>query len=163
MIATHSFSPIQAARHFSNGVSDAAAVTVRLWHDGTQNLVQTEFIGAPLRDTLRELARVSDECSEDGWDGEGALGVGPDVVTTASEILNALPFDLPRPEVSGDPRGFVRLEWFGTRQNILSLVVNSLNSFHFAARINDDREWGSATFKGALSHRIVRLIAEAVT
>lgn len=58
-----------------------------------------------------ELAQLRAFASHDNWNGEGAKAIGASTIDLAQRFVESLPYNIPTPEVSGEPEGWVALDW----------------------------------------------------
>ena len=74
---------------------------------------------------LSELQNIANDCSNDDWDGNGALGIDPLSLWNAQDFVRALPDDFQLPEFAPEPDGSISLDWIQSRYRLFSLSIVS--------------------------------------
>lgn len=99
---------------------------------------------------LSELMELRNEHSEKGWDGAEAPPVAAVALDRARELILALPFSIPNPELAIDPDdGAISLEWYAGPSRVFSVSVG-LSSRMACAGLDGTDSWhGVARFDGA--------------
>lgn len=115
-----------------------------------ESLWATETVGAPLQARRFALAEAVHECSEPNWDGYGAAAASQLSVHWAGRVLEALPSDVPSPEVAFDPDGDVVLEWSPSTGRMLSVSIGGAGEVRFALRTPSKKLSGIETFSDEL-------------
>jgi hypothetical protein len=88
------------------------------------------------------------ECSDPGWDGDGADPVDRLAAFRAADVIRALPPRVPFPEVTPEPDGAISLDWIRSRNQLFSLTVGSGDRLAFAWLNGSDRGHGVVRFGG---------------
>jgi len=88
------------------------------------------------------------ECSEPGWDGDGAEPVDRLAAFRAADVIRALPPRVPLPEVAPEPDGSISLDWIRSRSRVFSLTVGSSDRLALAWVDGSDRGHGVVRFDG---------------
>lgn len=83
---------------------------------------------------LDSLAEVYAEASEPGWAGENSDPVHPLAFDMAQRFLNALPGDMPAPEVNADPDGEIAFDWDLGRDRLLAVSIGLSGRLSFIYR-----------------------------
>lgn len=114
------------------GVSDAAIsirdVITRAFDDFSASAIgQARFL-----EPVTALRRLAAECSQPNWNAEGAEPITPATLSTAEEVLYALPAEVPTPEFLPEPTGRIAFEWYKGRHRIYVLSVGSDSALEFA-------------------------------
>jgi hypothetical protein len=99
---------------------------------------------------IASLHEVATECSQDDWNGEGALPVDPDAVARAETFLRALPDGIRMPDCSPEPDGSVSLDWSEPDGRLFSISVGAGNRLAFAWLDGNDKGHGVARFDGTV-------------
>jgi hypothetical protein len=97
---------------------------------------------------LAALHAVGRECSVEGWDGDGAVGVSPLALQRAADVIRAMPDGLVLPEFAAEPDGAVSLEWAVARHRRFMMSVGEGDRIAFAWVDGTDRGHGVARFDG---------------
>ena len=95
---------------------------------------------------LTALASTVSECSEENWDGYGALPVERRALELAVEIIRSIPDGLPMPEFAIEPDGSVSMDWMPTPRRTFTLSLGKNSRIPYA--------WVDGTDHG---HGVVRL------
>ncbi|MBS1944726.1 MAG: hypothetical protein JST98_05870 [Bacteroidetes bacterium] len=126
--------PAKAAMLFSRSISDdllenrehlqqrneQLAGTFRFSH-----LVTIRTDRTVLNEAIDELGNIRDECDQPGWDGHEALPVSYATYRKAIDFLEALPAELPMPEIVPENDGELAFEWRDERGQVLSVSLAS--------------------------------------
>lgn len=147
-------------REYGNGVSSEAAF---LHQTQWQSVQRKNELSATLgRGKIKsELAELWHGCRHADWDGGGAMAVEIQTVHAAVEFLQALPSDIPQPEVAADPEGLVNLEWHRARRWVLSVSIDSQRTVYYAAMFGSETVRGKEHFYREVSPTLLRLIRKA--
>jgi hypothetical protein len=115
-------------------------------------------------EALEELKFLAYECSEEGWDGNGASPINDAAFQAAKQFIRALPAGFPMPEFSCEPDGMISLDWLSGKNRILSLSVGNQNRIAFAWLDGVDKGHAVAGFNGLeISKRILDEITRITT
>lgn len=98
--------------------NEQLAGTFRFSHLVTIRTDRTALNGA-----IDELGTIWDECNRQDWDGHGAVPVSFATYRKAVDLLEALPADLPIPEVVPENDGELAFEWRDERGQALSVSL----------------------------------------
>ncbi len=97
---------------------------------------------------LSELQNMAEECSNDDWDGNGALGIDSFALWNAEEFVRALPNDFPLPEFAPEPDGSISFDWIQSRYRMFSLSIGPDNRLAYAWLDGNDKGHGVVQFDG---------------
>ena len=101
-------------------------------------------------DALTELDAVFDECADPNWDGRGAAPVACATYGRAREFIEALPPEVPVPDIGAEPDGCITVEWYSQTKCLLSISIGpSGERLLFAGvLLNDASFYGTAKVRG---------------
>lgn len=140
---------------YSTGASDASKNLQGLYKDTVASLrksVTWDYLGGVLA-ALKETYR---ECSEEGWDGYGALPVTQETYDEAARFLNALPSWLPAPEIVPEPDGDIGFEWNFGKNCMLAVSVDGTNRITYAGLLGTgNKSYGTEVFHGSIPQTLV--------
>ncbi len=115
-------------------------------------------------EAIEALKSLAYECSEEGWDGYGALPINDGAFQVTKQFIRALPAGFPMPEISCEPDGMISLDWINGKNRILSLSVGNKNRIAFAWLDGIDKGHAVAGFNGhEISNRILDEITRITT
>jgi hypothetical protein len=97
---------------------------------------------------LSQLAAMATECSEEGWDGDGAAGIDPVAVSLTTRFVRALPDTIPLPEFAPEPDGSISVDWIRSPHRMLSLSIGRSDRLAYAWLDGTDKGHGVARFDG---------------
>ena len=102
-----------------------------------------------MNDPIAKIWSLVKECSEPGWDGEGALPLDHLAATSAAQFVRALPTGILLPELAPEPDGSFSLDWIQSRDCIFSLSVGANGRLAYAWLDGTDSGHSAARFDGA--------------
>jgi hypothetical protein len=106
---------------------------------------------------------MATECAEQGWDGNAAAAIDPVAVLSARRFLRALPDNVPLPEFAPEPDGSISLDWFASRNRLLSLSIGRRSRVAYAWLDGADKGHGVARFDGQnVPTRVLAAIKDTV-
>jgi len=110
---------------------------------------------------LDEILDVAAGCSNEDWDGYGALPISPESVGRAFSLIYLAPDSIRPPEVVPSVNGEIAFEWDSGRDRILSLMPHG-NEVIFAAILGprNNRESASKPFRLGWPDRVIELLSE---
>jgi len=130
------------------GFSEAAETVDRVRDLEAKRRDETvTFSKQPLFDQLIDVFR---ECSQPGWEGEGAEAVEQQTLLIAKQLVESLPTSYRNPTISGEPDGHISLEWYVHPRRILTVSVSPNRTLHWAALIGAEDPRGSCPFYGEM-------------
>lgn len=112
------------------------------------------------KDISRELEKIFEECSSDGWDGERAKPVSEEVLQNASIFFESLPPSVELPQIAAEPDGAVSLEWYRSPEKVVSVSVNPGGRLYYAAAIGARRRHGKESASSGVSEELLALISK---
>jgi hypothetical protein len=120
-------------------------------------LREAETLGRPLDEALESLTEVYKECSEENWDGYGALPITEDAYREAERLIKSLPLTsfIPMPEITPEPNGELGLEWYKENRKTFVVSVSGKNEIVFAGLFGVNRVHGTEYFGDILPHIII--------
>ena len=105
---------------------------------------------------LSELFEEVEHCREDKWDGYGAEPVSELSLRLAEKIIRCLPEDLPSPEITIDPRGYISMDWIPSKSKMFSLIASKTGRVPYSWLDGTERGYAVTNMKeGQLSDRLV--------
>ena len=112
---------------------------------------------------IEQLHVLEGECTQDDWDGNGALALNLEALENAEELVLTLPDGFPIPECAPEPDGSISLDWIISRHRLFSLSVGSSDRLAYAWLDGTDKGHGVARLDGlSLPARILREIQAMV-
>lgn len=97
---------------------------------------------------LSRLARLTQECGDEGWDGAGGNALSAVAIDKTKAFLRALPDSIPLPEFAAEPDGSVSLDWIESRRRLFSLSVGNSDRLAYAWLDGADKGHAVARFDG---------------
>lgn len=88
---------------------------------------------------LSQLQALVTECAGFGWDASEAEPVSECAAIRAADFIRALPEGFPLPELAPEPDGSISLDWFRSRNRILSLSVGTSDRLPYAWLDGEDK------------------------
>jgi hypothetical protein len=134
----------------SDGVSNEANRVQELVHQACQDLLSSVSLGYSRETCRNQLIEVSQRATTKGWDGYDAAAVQPNAVINAYTFIDALPSNVPMPEVAVDPDGEISLDWFSASRRQFSVSVGANNVLSYAGLFGHDKVSGSERFQGTV-------------
>ena len=89
-----------------------------------------------------------EECSERGWDGNGAEPISRAAAERAVEFVEDMPEGVGLPEFAPEPDGSLSLDWICSKSRLFSLSVGSSDRLAYAWLDGADRGHALAAFDG---------------
>lgn len=147
-----------SARSVSTGASEAAKNL-----EGLVSEAFHQYRKRAQRDlAISELTRVTEECSQPGWDGYGAIPVSVGAADAARRFILDLPSLFNMPEIVPEPDGEISLEWDFGRWKAFSLSIGSGGKLSYAAILGRDRRAnGSDNFDDVIPAHILLSLSQA--
>lgn len=134
------------------GVRDDAA-------DLMNRLESSQALFSKKAEALSALDALIENCSEDGWDGDGTLAISGEAAMLTKAFIRALPDHVSLPEFAAEPDGSISLDWIQARNRMFTMSVGSHDRLSFAWLDGTDKGHGVAHFDGrCVPPRVVDLI-----
>lgn len=108
---------------------------------------------------ISRLIALANECSEEGWDGEGAYAIDAETMSIAKHLIRILPPGVPLPEFAPEPDGSISVDWTQSKDRNFSLSINRHNRFAFSWVDGVDSGYGVITFNG---HIVPKRVLEGI-
>jgi hypothetical protein len=106
-----------------------------------------------------ELALLSMEAAEDNWDGQGSKRLDHDTYQAAKRFVQALPLEIPPPEVIVDADGEVNFEWYGKQGQRLTMALRKDGRVAYAGQFSiRSRASGMEEFNDSVPKELVECI-----
>ena len=109
---------------------------------------------------FRELEKIFEECSSEGWDGERAKTISKEVLQNARTFLESFPSGVEQPQIAAEPDGAISFEWYRSPEKVISVSVNPRGEVYYAAMIGARREQGKDSVHSGASDNLLTLIEE---
>lgn len=142
------YASVNAYARIGSAVSPEASALREAATAVINNAERSEVLFGKKATALSCLHALTKECSENDWDGAGALPIDLAAVSSAADFIRALPEALPLPEFSVDPDGAVSLDWIESKTYLFSVSIGATNRLAFAWLDGSDRGHGVAKFTG---------------
>jgi hypothetical protein len=146
----------------SHGVSDEANRVRDLFCETRERFWSSVSLGSSRKECLNQLLDVFSEAGAPGWDGSGAHPLGADAVNAAYLFINAIPSNVPMPEIGADPDGEVSLDWYAGPRRQFSISLGARNVLSFAGLFGSDKVSGSERFQGTIPRNLLDYIERVV-
>lgn len=85
-----------------------------------------------MNEPIAKIWSLVKECSEPGWDGEGACPLDRLAAISAAQFVRALPYGISLPEFAPEPDGSISLDWIQSRNCLFSLSVGANGRLAYA-------------------------------
>ena len=142
------YAALYAYGRSESAVSDEAKSAVRAASAVIKRAEVSRALFGAKSVALSELRKMVDECADDCWDGNDALGISAPAYWHAENLIRALPDDFPLPEFAPEPDGSISLDWISSRHRIFSLSAGDGNRLSYAWLDGSDKGYGVAHFDG---------------
>jgi hypothetical protein len=142
MEATFEGMPGLIAPARSTARSDPAKNIEEMLEEIRRHLLLSYALSNPVEQALTELHEVLAEASREGWDGYDARPLSPLSCDFAIRFLNALPTNVPFPEVSAGTDGEVSFDWIFGERKALTVSIGPTGRCTFAWM------FGQRTYRG---------------
>lgn len=114
------------------GVSSTAAALEGEMEDIEQVLLLTVTHGRRYSQTLHSLAEACESSAAENWDGYGACAIDPSSLSKAIWFSKLIPTRAALPEVTIDPDGEVRFEWYRGPRRVFAVTVRGNGELVYA-------------------------------
>ncbi len=118
--------------------------------------INSESIGQPINNLLKNLQKISTECSQHDWDGYGAEPVVQSTYNEAESLIHKLTLlNFPVPEIVIEPTGDIALEWYKSEKSIFVISVNGKNTIVYAGLFGPNSINGTEYFGNILPEIVI--------
>lgn len=131
-----------------SAVSPEAAIVRDDAADVVDRLENSQALFSKKAEAMNALEELTDECSADGWDGDGTVALNSGAVSLTKDFVRALPDQVPMPEFAAEPDGSVSMDWMQARNRMFSISVGPTQRLAFAWLDGTDKGHGVAHFDG---------------
>lgn len=142
----------------SSGVSDEANRVRDLFCETRERFWSSVSLGSSRKECLNQLLDICLEAAAPGWDGNGAQCLESDAPNTAYSFINAIPSNVPMPEVGADPDGEISLDWYVGPRRQFSISLGKRSVLSYAGLFGSDKVAGSERFQGAIPRNLLDYI-----
>ena len=139
----------------NRGVSEDSIALQRQATDIFEGFAQSVTIGEYYRETRQSLAKTTEECSVENWDGYGAKAIDSSSYVNAIYFSQLLPVDIPIPEIYVDPDGEVTFEWYTGPRQVFSVSMGSKNELIYAGLFGANKTHGTEYLDDELPEMIL--------
>lgn len=94
-----------------------------------------------IKNALSQLEKSVNEARENGWKGENSIAISISTMKYSLKFLEALPRDIPTPDVSAEPDGEIEFEWYKSKDRIFSVSVSNDSTISCAGRTSNQRKF----------------------
>lgn len=113
-------------------------------------------------DTLsEELDDIYRECSKANWDGYRAKPVLKSLRRTVERFLDAIPANIPDPELSADPDGEISLDWCYENGKLFSISIGK--RITYAVIDGDNSNSGKGNFNKKIPDSVIYHLNEFIS
>ena len=146
----------------SNGVSYEANRVRDLFCETRERFWSSVSLGASRKECLNQLLDVCLEAAAPGWDGNGAQSLESGAPNAAYSFINAIPSNVPMPDIGADPDGEISLDWSAGPRRQFSISLGARNVLSYAGLFGSDKVSGSERFQGTIPRNLLDYIKRAV-
>ncbi len=132
----------------NTAMSEEAMYLKRVEHDAVNSAERSQALFGDKAEAIQQLAELYLECSTADWDGYDASPIPLAARDCAVAIIRTLPNQIPIPEFSAEPDGFISLDWIVSRNNVFSLSVGSTDRLSYAWLDGAEQGYAVAVFDG---------------
>jgi hypothetical protein len=123
-----------------------------------RDLTRSRTLGESYSAILEQLDNLELDCSLPNWDGEDAAPVSGEAVVRAREFVEALPRDLPQPEITAGRDGEVLFDWIKDQKRMVTAYVTTSGLIRFVYINNQENDFGAFVFAGRVDPRLTIFI-----
>jgi len=142
----------------NRGVSEDSIALQKQATDILEDFAQSVTIGEYYRETRQSLAKSTEECSVENWDGYGAKAIDSSSYVNAIYFSQLLPVNIPIPEIYVDPDGEVTFEWYTGPRQVFSVTMGSNNELIYAGLFGANKTHGTECLDDELHETILNNI-----
>jgi len=108
------------------------------------------FLGNTWEQTINDLRNLCGECNDQP--------LMPETIGVALRFLKSFPPEVPQPELSVTPQGYITFEWAQSAHRILSISLAPDEMLYYASLDLGRMENGSFRFEGNFDQRLLALL-----
>ena len=138
--------------------SDAARIVDTLLSDISSDFRKSISLGSHKDQADEELAAVFEEAGEPGWDGYGGEKASFESFLRARRFIEALPSDLPVPDVAVEPDGQIAFEWYAGPRRAISISVGENDELVYAGCKGASKFHGTESFNWSIPKMVTDLL-----
>ena len=127
----------------NRGVSEGTTKLQEKIDGIVEEIAQSVTISRNYREMRQLLAKATEECSADNWDGYGAKAIDETSYGNAIHFSWLLPLNIPVPEIYIDPDGEVNFEWYVGPRQVFSVSIGSNNELAYAGLFGANKTHGA--------------------
>lgn len=142
----------------SEGVSDQAGRIRSLFFEVQKRWRDSFALGHWREECRYRLYHACTQASQSNWDGYDAQAAQPASVMKAVEFIDALPKNLPTPEIAVDPDGEISFDWYGGVRRQVSISVSPVGVLSYAGMFGSDYVRGKERLQGSLPNHLLDYI-----
>jgi hypothetical protein len=116
---------------------------------------ETITFGHTLDEALLSLYEVYNDCSQENWDGYGALTIPYSAYEEAKKIIKLLPSSIQIPEIIAEPNGEIGFEWRRSKGQVFVISIGGKHRINYAGIFGDNKTHGSEYFEEAIPSVII--------
>lgn len=129
-------------------VSDEAHTIQKAASEAALATERSQALFGARQNLLGELWVIAEDCSQDGWDADGAVAVSAGALKRAEDLVRTLPEGIPLPEVAPEPDGSLSMDWIRSPYRLYSLSIGPANRLAYAWLDGTDKGHGVVGFDG---------------
>ena len=156
MISKITLDPVVSS--VSIGASKEAIFLEEQFFESRKHSQDAASLGGKLKTVQEELFDTAEECKSPNWAGCESRPVVLETYQNAYRFVEALPWELPAPEVGVEPDGHLTLEWHHSPQRTLSVSISPEGKIYFASLVGNNKRHGALEFYGEIPSDIIDLI-----
>jgi hypothetical protein len=146
----------------TGSVGDDAHFVDTIASEYDERLSQSDTLGASRRIALERFVDAVEEASERGWDGYDAAPADVRSVDRARTLIESLPLAQPFPDTSITSEGFVTLEWYRNKRQLLSIIVGPDDRLHYSVVLGPATHYGTEPNVGQFPQTLKSWIEKVV-
>lgn len=84
-----------------------------------------------------DFSDIETGCCVPGWDGYGGTPISPETIAQAKRFIDALPEEIPTPDIAGEADGDIGFEWYKSPRRLLSVSISAAGVLAYAGLLGD--------------------------
>ena len=145
-----------------HGVGDVAQALRRILNDAF-DWSSTITVGARSQESRNALARARAEGRAEDGTGNTVGGVSLGTIAQADAFLQALPTEIPLPEVGVDPDGDILMEWYVSPRWVFTMTIDANGVVSYAGLYGNNKTHGREHFVDAVPAPVVDNLARLLS